>query len=329
MNPMQDATLDEEGLAWLVRVQSDRATADDWAELTAWLETSEDHVEAFDRAERLSAEIEDNVASIAAGIKPASSVVLPFARRAKSPAPSRAPWAAAVGMAAAAAILTVVATPALKRSYHGRPTVYRTAVGETRDLALADGSHVRMDGASSMTVWLGWRTRTIDLAQAQVSFDVAKDPRRPFVVEVGDQQVRVVGTEFNIRREEGTVAVTVRRGTVEVRQPSLGTSATVRLTAGDELRHVEGATTSSATRVNADAAFAWTAGRMVCDREPLSRIVAELNRRYSIPIRVGKAAGAKQFSGVLELGDQAVLVRRLADYLSLTVRRTDREIALS
>jgi ferric-dicitrate binding protein FerR (iron transport regulator) len=75
MNPMQDATLDEEGLAWLVRVQSNRATADDWAELTTWLETSEDHVEAFDRAERLSAEIEDNAASIAAAITPPKSAV--------------------------------------------------------------------------------------------------------------------------------------------------------------------------------------------------------------------------------------------------------------
>ena len=42
-----------------------------------------------------------------------------------------------------------------------------------------------------------------------------------------------------------------------------------------------------------------------------------------------KAAGAKRFSGVLELGDQEAVVRTLAGYLSLSVRRTDHGIALS
>ena len=73
----------------------------------------------------------------------------------------------------------------------------------------------------------------------------------------------------------------------------------------------------------------WRAGHMVCDDEPLLQIVAQLNRRYSVPIRVTKAAGAKRFSGVLDLGDEALLVRRLAGYLSLTVQSTDREITLS
>jgi transmembrane sensor len=68
---------------------------------------------------------------------------------------------------------------------------------------------------------------------------------------------------------------------------------------------------------------------MVCDDEPLLQIVAALNRRYPVPIRVTKAAGAKRFSGSLDLGDEAALVRRLAGYLSLTVRRTDRVITLS
>ncbi|MGZ6016327.1 MAG: iron dicitrate transport regulator FecR, partial [Phenylobacterium sp.] len=63
--------------------------------------------------------------------------------------------------------------------------------------------------------------------------------------------------------------------------------------------------------------------------EPLSQIAAELNRRYAVPVHVTAAAGAKRFSGVLMLGDQTRVVKTLADYLSLTVRRTDRDIALS
>lgn len=317
--------LRDKAVEWLVRVQSDTATAADWVELTAWLEASEAHAEAFAEAEALSMEIGDNAGEIAAAIRRPSAAVLPFKPRAR-----RAPaWAPLAGLAAAAAVVAVVAAPGFQRAYEGAPTTYRTAVGETREVALADGSRVRLDGASAMTVRMGWRSRRVDLAQAQASFDVAKDPNRPFLVNVGDQQVRVVGTEFNILHADGQVVVSVRRGVVEVRQPDLGPDPVARLVKGDELRHAEGAQVSQQQRVDPDKAFAWASGRLICQDQPLREIVAELNRRYATPIHVSAAAGSKRFSGVLELGDEARVVQTLADYLSLTVRRTDRDIALS
>ena len=317
--------LDDEAVNWLVRVQSDAATVEDWIALTAWLEASEAHAEAFARVERLSADIADHAQEIAAAIARPEPKVVHTAARSR---PSRR-WVPLAGLAAAAGIAAVVAVPSLQRSFYGQATVYRTGVGETREIALADGTRIHLDAASTMTVRLGWNRRRVDLAQAQASFDVAKDPRRPFVIDVGDQQVRVVGTEFNIRHDDRNVVVTVRRGVVEVGQPELGGAAVARLATGEELRHVEGTTTSARRRVNPDGAFAWRAGHMVCDDESLMQIVAQLNRRYPVPIRVTKAAGAKRFSGVLDLGDEAVLVRRLAGYLSLTVQSTDREITLS
>jgi transmembrane sensor len=320
-----NSRLEDGAVAWLVRVQDDKAPADDWVALTAWLEASEAHADAFARAEALSTEISDNSVEITGAMFPAAGAVVALRSRAR-----RVPtWVLLSGLAAAAAVVVVVATPSLQRAYRGAPETYRTAVGETREITLSDGSHIRLDGASAMTVRLGLRTRRVDLAQAQASFDVAKDSRRPFLVNVGDQQVRVVGTEFNIVHDDQEVVVSVRRGVVEVRRPSLGADPVARLVKGDELRHAEGTQVSQQQRVNPDKAFAWASGRLVCDEEPLSRIVAELNRRYGLPIRVTKAAGAKRFSGVLELGDQDVLLRRLADYLSLSVRRTDREITLS
>jgi transmembrane sensor len=321
----ESARLEEEAVGWLVRAQSDTATADDWVALTAWLEASEAHARAFAHVEALSAEISDNSGAIADAIATARGEMLAF----KRPARRRPVWTRWAGLAAAAAVIAVVAAPALRRAYQGEPTTYRSAVGETREVDLGDGSRIRLDGASTMTVRLGWRTRRIDLAQAQASFDVAKDPRRPFLVDVGDQQVRVVGTEFNILHVDHEVVVSVRRGIVEVRQSGLGPDPVARLVRGDELRHAEGTQVSQQQRVNPDKAFAWASGRLVCDDEPLGQVVAELNRRYALPIRVTPAAAGKRFSGVLELGDQGVLVRRLAGYLSLSVRRTDREITLS
>ena len=54
---------------------------------------------------------------------------------------------------------------------------------------------------------------------------LAADAQRPFLIAAGDRTVRVVGTQFDVRRREGRLSVTVARGAVEVR-PSPGAAGT-------------------------------------------------------------------------------------------------------
>lgn len=308
---------------WLVRVQSDAAGADDWAALSDWLEASPDHLAAFEEAELVAAELEDRREALAEALSPpdAKVVALRWAR----PHPARRGLIAALAAAAAA----LVVAPVVWRAAEGTTQVYRTAPGEVRDIALADGSHIRLNGASQISVRLGWRARHVTMAEAEASFDVAHDPGRPFLVAVGDQEVRVVGTQFNISRYDGRIAVTVRRGVVEVRQPDLGSQPVARLTKGQELRHAEGTRTSAVGAADPAIAFAWTEGRLICQDETLAHIAERLSRRFAIPIRVAPSAAGKRFSGVLELGDgEEAVTRRLGQYLSVPVNRTDKEITL-
>lgn len=318
--PLTSQTLRDDAVAWLVRVQSDQATAEDWSALAAWLEISDDHLAAFEEAEDLAAELADRAPDIAPALTLASPTPIPFRRRVSPPA-----WSA---LAAAAAIVALVGGPTLRRAYDGAPTVYEAPPGQTRLIALADGSRIHMDAASKLTVRLGWRARRVTMAQAQATFDVAKDPSKPFLIDVGDQQVRVVGTEFNIRHFDGSVRITVRRGIVEVRQPAQGSKPVARLIAGQALSHVEGTAHSRQTAADPNGAFAWTQGRLVCDEESLGEVIADLNRRYPTPIRVSEANARRRFSGVLALDDQDLVAQRLARYFSLSVHRAGDEIEL-
>jgi transmembrane sensor len=320
--PETGSTLRDQAVAWLVRVQSDAATEADWQALTAWLEASDANVAAFDAVETSAAMVDDLAPQLSERLAPDGAKVLPFAPR--RPVRTWPRWAAI----AAAAAAVVVAAPMGWRVWYGAPTVYQTGVGETRQVALADGTRIHLDSASKLTVRLGLRARRVEMAEAEASFDVAKDPGRPFLIDVADQQVRVVGTEFNIRNYDDTVVVSVRRGVVQVRQPAMPSTQVERLTAGDQLTHTAGAAGAIRSRVDPDTAFAWTQGRLICDDETLADIVAYLNRRYATPVRLSPSIGARRFSGVLELDDQAKLLDRLAAYMSLTVDRTGSEITL-
>jgi transmembrane sensor len=177
-------------------------------------------------------------------------------------------------------------------------------------------------------VRLGWRARQVSLGEGQASFDVAKDVRRPFVIAVGDQRVRVVGTEFDISHFGRAIVISVRRGVVEVRQPALGGKPIARLVRGESLAHDEGAATSVTRAVDPDLAFAWTQGRLVCNDQPLPELVAYLNRRFSTPIRLSERAAKRRFTGVLMIGDENDTVRRLAAFLSLHIERSRTGIVL-
>lgn len=320
--PTDDPALREEALAWLVRVQSDAATEADWAALADWLDESDERLAMFEAVERLAASIEDDARAIVHGLKDAGGEVIAFRPR-RPFLPSRPVWGAL-----AAACLVLLAGPLVWQASLGTPETYRTSPGQTREITLSDGTYIHLAAASELTARLGWRARRVTMASAEATFDVAHDPNKPFLISVGDQQVKVVGTEFDIRHFADEVVVTVRRGVVEVRQPALGGTPVARLTVGDQLSHRVGAQTSRRTRVDPAVAFAWTEGRLICEDRPLSEIVADLNRHYARPIQVSDAAGRKRFSGVLALDDQDQVVQRLAGYLSLTVERRGEAVLL-
>ena len=321
-NLMDDAIRDQ-AIHWLVRIQSDRATAEDWAALTLWLEASPAHQAAFDQVEGAWEDIDASRDAIGVALAQPPAQIIALRHRASV----RPPWLIA-SVAAACLAVGLLFGPGLWSAYQGVPAAYRTGLGESRSLALADGSHVRMDAQSTLSVRLGWRQRALTLGQGEATFDVAKDANRPFVIFVGDQKVRVVGTQFNIRHYDGAVVVTVNRGVVEVYQPDRGDQPVARLTKGWELRHTDGSAKSVSVEVDPAQAFAWTEGRMICDDEPLADIVADLNRRYAVPIRLSPAASQRRFSGVLRLGDQTELVRVLSRYLNLSADRSAEQIIL-
>lgn len=311
--PIQAAAAD-----WFAKLQGDPAL-EDWAAFQAWLEADPAHAAAYEAVEAVWLDLEDLPANDSVFDPvvqpPLASNVTPMRRRAGAPRRRRMLIGLGVAAAAAAAIVALVAAPRL-----GQPdfTDYSTRHGETRQIALADGSRLTLAPSTTLRVRLGAKQRDVTLVDGQASFDVAHLEERPFVVAVDTRQVRVLGTEFNILNHAGRVAVSVRRGLVSV---SGGPEGAVRLARGQQLAQAPGAA-PKVTTVQPDAALGWISGKLIYDRAPLTQVVADLNRYVETPIRVDPDAAAVTVSGVLLVDEEAAMIRRLEMFAPIVAETT-------
>jgi transmembrane sensor len=290
--------------AWLVRLQDEKSGVDDWLAFDAWLEASPEHKAAYDQTVRVSEAIEEMALELK-GRMDATLAPVHFAPRSSRPS-GLTRWGLGAAVAAAAVALAVmpfagqILTPS---------EVYETARAP-RTVVLPDGTKVYMNVGSRLSVRMTGNQRQVAMNDAEAVFDVAKDPKRPFLITAGDRLVRVVGTEFDVSHRGDDLAVTVRRGVVEVR-PHDGGDA-VRLLPGQRLDHSEGEATRIST-VDPEDAFAWRRGRLVYRGAPLSTVVAELNRHFDGQLQLADTKAAQQrFTGVLVLDNENAVVQRLA-----------------
>jgi transmembrane sensor len=154
-------------------------------------------------------------------------------------------------------------------------------VGQRQALQLADGSEVLLDSDSEMTISWHLRSRQVELQRGQALFQVSPMVYRPFLVDAGETEVRVVGTRFNVNRHGEDVQVTVAEGKVAVRGGDTDTLAL--LEAGQQLRVRQG-TPGQVTRVNAEDVSAWKDSRLVFESTPLAEVIGTLQRYHRQPI---------------------------------------------
>jgi transmembrane sensor len=329
-SPIPDAVR-ERAAAWCVRLGSDEADDADWLAFETWLAENPVHLQAYEAVEQLWSDL-DALKPVAAAPQAApqaagelAATVIPLTPR---PRPTRRPpaWMGAVA-ASLLAIIVIGGTFGGVSYWAGRPKTeaFDTAMGQRRVVTLADGTHITLNGDSHLTATLGRHERRVVMASAEAVFDVAKDPDRPFFIEAGDREIRVVGTEFNVLHQGGDVKVTVRRGVVEVRPKGApGAQPLARLTKGQALSHRVGAGADAVAAADPDVAMAWTTGRLVFQGERLSDVAATLARYGRRPIVVTPEARDMRVTASLNIGPEDEMLRALTAFLPVQIdRRTD------
>jgi transmembrane sensor len=321
-----DAEIAEAAIDWLVRLQGETVTERDWLDFDAWLTASPVHAQAYDAVLAFDHRLEFDARSA----EGESVAAPPLTSNVVRLRPARRAWIWSAGAAIAAAFVAGAVLLPNSGLMGVHETTYSTGVGERRTIALEDGSRIEMNAASRLTVRFERNARRVHLGDAQAFFDVAKDPSRPFLISAGDTQVRVVGTQFDVRHRDGQVAVNVQRGLVEVRPNLPKDAASFRLRPGQGLSHRKGASADAhVSTVAVEEVAGWRQGRLIYRDQPLSQIAGDMNRLFPRPVKLGDAEAAHmRLSGVLIVDEQDAMVDRLSHLLPVRTTTTKDAIVI-
>lgn len=211
-----------EAADWFARLEAgamDRAEREQFVE---WLQESQVHVAEMLRIAQIHGSLErfQRWTRIATGPKTDADNVLQLRSSQEAYSTSR-PSPAATGMrhrlrfsaVAAMLVLLIGAAVILPRV---RGEVIETDRGERREVVLADGSQLQVDPETRLRVKYSHEVRRVFLESGRALFHVAKNPDRPFLVQVDATTVRAVGTAFGVEQGSRGVIVTVAEGKVAV-----------------------------------------------------------------------------------------------------------------
>jgi transmembrane sensor len=228
------------------------------------------------------------------------------------------------GLAAAAGLAVAVLPSVLSQS---SVQTYATGKGERQRITLADGSIVDLNAESQLRVSFASSERRVVLGEGEAIFDVTHDARRPFKVEATGRVVRVVGTQFDVRNRQGQLTVTVASGRVQVRPiAAAATGRAFLLTPGQRLE-IDRTGAEELIQVDPQEAFSWRSGRLVYRGQPLSEVVADLNRQFPKQIDIDDPElGRMPITGVIVLDEQQAVLTRLS--LMLPIRSVPSERGL-
>lgn len=155
--------------------------------------------------------------------------------------------------------------------------------GETFKVVLSEGTEVFLNSDSRLvypTVFKG-KERIVSL-EGEAYFKVSKDVEHPFIVKTGNVQVRVLGTEFNVRGySPADVRITLITGKVAV-SDTCGTH-NVEMESGQSAQlSTDG--TFAVSEVNIESFLYWKEGFFYFDDIPLADMMKEIGRWYNIDI---------------------------------------------
>lgn len=167
--------------------------------------------------------------------------------------------------------------------------------GERKQIELADGTKVWLN-SGSLLIYAKQFTgdkRSIYL-NGEASFEVAKDPNRPFTVKTAHMEVEALGTLFNVYAypDQETTIATLQQGKIRVHTALENDTACI-LSPDEQLVYNHRLGTTNRAIVDAARVLQWKNGYLTFQSASFDQIAKTLERRFDVTIQyeTGRFAG--------------------------------------
>lgn len=326
----------DQACAWIARLRSDALSTADRREFAAWMVQSPENRRAFDEMSELWGDLGALAHLPLDELFPGSARRIRANRSDNSASADRASgwnlpqWLMGGGLVAACLTIALWVGSEWLGGGDFRQQTYATAVGETRTVALADGSRVQLNTNTELRVSFSREERRTRLLRGEAYFDVTRQTARPFTIAAGRANIRVLGTRFNVERNPGNTRVSVTGGTVAVSEAQAASGLrpeSVKLNRNQKVS-VSAAGIGQVGATSADEALDWTRGVLVFDRTPLAEALEELNRYLKVPAVADASVRERPLSGTFELSDPDSTLAAIAAALDLQQDRSDPNLTL-
>lgn len=302
---------------WWVRLRDPAATERTTEQWLAWTDEDAENLIAFERVTELALRLH------ALGEVSRDRLLREFAPAQPSP---RRWWMPAA--AAAALVLAVGGWRAMQDTVATQS--YASALGAQRDITLEDGTRVSLGGATRLSTRFSHARRVVELSEGEAYFEVVHDARRPFEVRAGDVNIEDIGTAFNVRRSGHYVSIAMAEGRVRVADSNGGAHNSLEAIAGQTVVYNPARAAMSLISSDPRTAAAWRQARLEFDNEPLSVVVATINRYRTEPLQIADAdLKALTFTGTVKTNAIDDWLHALPEVLPLQVSDRGGQTVLS
>jgi transmembrane sensor len=304
----------DEAAYWAAHVDAGELPAEDQAVFEEWLAADIRHYGAYAQAAALLTPIK----------KPSPMRIVE---------PVRLPRRHFIfGGGIAATLLAVVGVKNYSKWFLGEDR-YRTQIGEMKVVPLSDGSVVTLNTNSEIAVRYSRSQRLIELIHGEALFDVAKNKKRPFIVQTGSALVRAVGTSFSVKvLPDQPVQVLVREGIVEVKRPGVPVAPVVLVAMNNRAIAPQDAPITARQVETAEVGreLAWRVGRLAFHGETLAQAAAAFSRYSDARIQIDDPEVANQrVTGLFVSTDPVGFANAVAVSFDLHTEISDSQIRIT
>ena len=293
----------QDAAQWFAVLQSGSASEADRLAWRSWLQEPE-HAAAWQRVERISGQFQpladDRVARSAS-------------RLLQQRQPNRRQALKMLSLMGGGAL--VLATGLT--SWREWAADQRTAVGEVRDLHLADGTQLWLNTDSAVDVAFDRHARELSLYRGELLLDTPDEPR-PLLLRTAEGRLQIrQHARFAVRQHQGLTQLNVFAGAVEIQPASLGEPQTI---ASGQQTTFDIDFVRPVQPVQA-ASQAWASGVLLADNQRLEDFVAELGRYRRGYIGCDPRIAGLRVVGAFPLTDTERVLDALESTLPLRINR--------